>query len=206
MAKWDPAKHPHGVHGHWATVGGTKTGRKKVDRSVDSGRGVVGRGPAAFTPSRRSESAARRDVADQVNAAHTVHAAYHMRDLNGGHSNYRQAQITEYQAPAKRARAIRETGSPAKPIREALDQRVGGVRYNQRSERGRAQQRIGLKKTFTGKTVVVRGTPARSREAHEVEDLAGVTLIGRGRGLKKKSARSLMAKPTEYVGRRRAPE
>lgn len=207
MAKWDPSLHPHGVHGQWATAGGTKGGRKKVDRSVETGRGVLGRGPAAFTPTRRGESAARKEVADQVTAAHTVHGAYSMRDLNGGRSTYKQAQITEYQAPYKRAKAIRQTGSPAKPIRESLRQRVGGTRYEQRAARGRGEQRIGLKRTFGGKAVIVRGSPARTREAHDVADLNGVKLVGRGRGLKKKSARSLMANPTEtgYVGRRRAP-
>lgn len=54
MVSWDPAKHPHGVHGHWASAG---AGHRSVSRtSVD--REPRDRGAAAVRA--RTETSARK--------------------------------------------------------------------------------------------------------------------------------------------------
>lgn len=71
MASWDPAKHPHGVHGHWAGVGG----RHRTVNRVAVERKPEARGTAAFR-SHRTESAARRRYARITGAARAVDEAW----------------------------------------------------------------------------------------------------------------------------------
>lgn len=72
MTKWDPSLHPHGVHGHWATVGGKKTGRKKVNRSgsEEGARGVMGHGPSAFKE--RTSATERRERLQRIRKSQEI--------------------------------------------------------------------------------------------------------------------------------------
>lgn len=149
-AAWDEAAHFRGYHGRFA--GGAS-------------REPTGRSAAAFKP-RQPESAARSSVSAQVNMAHKVHGAYFMRELNGNRDGGRNSELTEYQSPRKRERAIRETGSAARPVNESLQVHVGLIRQSQRSQRGTLSKRVGVKTTFTGKKRVVRqGQTVSARDA-----------------------------------------
>lgn len=202
MTKWEPNLHPHGVHGQWATVGGTKSGRKKVDRSVGEGRGPVGRSINAFQPPQPAAQARARK--ERVPAkVRGINAAY--KKISAGTATQGDKESVSWASPRKRAEQTRKTGSPVKDKADAIHTARA---YNRP---GIAYDRTTIKKTFTGKKYAVRGDyrnvevplPGRPGSTHEVADRR----VRRAFPVKKKSARKLMAaKPTEYVGRRRAAD
>lgn len=172
---WDAAKHFRGYHGRFA--GG-------VDRSEIG----VTPAPAAYH-GRISESAARKRKLTLNASATEVHRAFILRDMNGGRSNWKDAAITEYQGRAG-VRAMRETGTVKKTIRQGFRDHVGSQRNVDRAGSGRAT-RTRLKTTFTGKKAVVREWGGSPRFTHA----------------SKRSARQMMSNPKpEYVGRRRATD
>lgn len=178
MTTWDPTKHPHGVHGHWANVGGTKTGRKKVDRSVEEGRGAIGYGPAAFKPP--SSASTRRARKEKVaGSARSAVATYNKLD-RGQPTTFSERDNISYQSPKSRDRAMATRGTVIMPRREAVRSQAHVAKLFAGDGR---EARVGIKKTFTGKTVVVR-SGFRSPGVRRNFDAAP-----------KKSARSIMSKP-----------
>jgi hypothetical protein len=148
VTSWDPTKHPHGVHGHWATVGGTKGGRKKVDRSVLEGRGVVGRGPNAFKPA--APAASRRTAKNSVTGSvRDVRTAYAKHE-SGQKLSFHERESISYQAPKLRDAQTARTGSPIMPRAEAIRRDAAIGQRDQRPRRTRVKQ------TFTGKKVADR--------------------------------------------------
>jgi hypothetical protein len=132
---WDEAKHFRGYHGRWAAG---------ADRSPEN---RAGRAASAFHP-RTPASARRREVAQVVDRVHGIHGVFAARD-RGQRLSWEQRLKVEYASPTKRAEAIRATGSPVMPLREALHREV-------RSARGHKTPRVGVKRTFTGKKLAVR--------------------------------------------------
>lgn len=179
MTIWDPTKHPHGVHGHWANVGGAKGGRKKVDRSVKGGRGAIGYGPAAFKP--QASASTRRARKEKVaGSARSAVATYNKLD-RGEPTTFQERDRISYQSPKSRDRAMAARGTVIMPRRDAVRSQVHVAKLFAGDGR---EARVGIKKTFTGKTVVVRGG-FKSRGVTRHFDAAP-----------KKSARSAMSKPS----------
>lgn len=145
MTKWDPSLHPHGVHGHWATVGGTKGGRKKVDRSAEN---RYSRNINAFKP-RKSAAEARTEKERVPSKVRDINAIY--RKHEAGTATFSDKEKISWSSPQKRAEQTRKTGSPIKSKADAIHTARSYARQ------GIADDRTSIKKTFTGKKIVVRG-------------------------------------------------
>lgn len=167
-----------GVHGRWSASSG---GRRSIERS----------------PAAASRGTARGRKAAVTGSAREVHTAFRRREA--GHPlTERQRSLTEHaavkgsgsfwdrmrQANADRARGVTHAKSKPEALRSArrtVQASHGGLHVHP------GGARAGVKQSFTGKAVAVRGKSPVAMKSP------------------KKSARTLMAKPTtEYVGRRRA--
>jgi hypothetical protein len=185
VTSWDPAKHFRGYHGRFA--GG-------ADRSEAN---AGGRGANAFRARPTAAQARTRKEAVPSRVRGGL-AAYNKHER--GAASFKELQSISWASPKKIIEQRAKTGDSIVPRSEfiAHERHSGhGIRS------GFKPARTDIAKTFTGKKTVVRGNYREligpdGKVKHE-------SRVRRNFDLPKKSARKLMAaKPTEYVGRRRA--
>lgn len=155
--------HLHDARGRFATMGALKiSATEPGERPGDNRTPSIRRAASAFHP--RASASARRDrKAEITDAADRVKDTY--TQVQRGTADWRAREQVSWQSPKKRDEQIAKTGNVIMPKREALRREVSLAR-------GYQDPRTEVKRTFSGKPKVIRGT------GPEIQRTNGTTTMG----------------------------